>query len=96
MRLSDAKLNNLSHLLVAEIGKIPKVAFPRGQNNARLRILALLTDGVRAEDALQEQIRQKIASAKKPVPEGSQEWDILFRKYYEAEMNRIVPPATSR
>ncbi|MFN7729622.1 MAG: DUF507 family protein [Bdellovibrio sp.] len=32
--------------------------------------------------------REKVASLKRNVLEGSPEWDIMYRKYYEEERNR--------
>ena len=92
-RLSDEKLNHLSHVLIEALGKLKGIAFAKQRNPARLRILRLLTDGVRAEDELQERIRQKIGSTKRQVPEGSAEWEILFRRYYEEELFKHMPPA---
>jgi hypothetical protein len=34
-------------------------------------------------------VRKKITSQKKSIPEGSEEWDILYRKYYAEEMKRL-------
>ncbi len=33
--------------------------------------------------------RQKIASQRKIILEGSQEWDILYRKYYNDEVKKL-------
>ena len=33
--------------------------------------------------------RAKIASQRKIILEGSQEWDILYRKYYNEEVKRL-------
>ena len=33
--------------------------------------------------------RQKILSQRKIIPEGSQEWDILYRKYYNDEVKKL-------
>jgi hypothetical protein len=33
--------------------------------------------------------RQKIASQRKIIVEGSQEWDILYRKYYNDEVKKL-------
>tara|TARA_Y100000031_G_C8086075_1_gene321944 strand:+ start:480 stop:749 length:270 start_codon:yes stop_codon:yes gene_type:complete len=38
--------------------------------------------------AIDEAARQKVASLKRGVVEGSSEWDILYRKYFEEEMSR--------
>lgn len=93
MRLSDEKINHLSHVLSRAVEKIPGASFPKSQNTARLRILALLREGVAEEEALGERVKKKIESAKKRPPEGSREWEILYRRYYEEEMARIIPPA---
>ena len=33
-------------------------------------------------------VRQKIETQKRGIPEGSEEWDILYRKYFEEESAR--------
>ena len=33
--------------------------------------------------------RQKIANQRKIILEGSQEWDILYRKYYNEEVRKL-------
>ena len=32
---------------------------------------------------------EKIISQKKNIPEGSREWEILFRKYSNEELNKL-------
>ena len=43
---------------------------------------------MKAEDTLDYDARTKVASLKRNVIEGSPEWDILYRKYYEEEVKR--------
>jgi hypothetical protein len=33
--------------------------------------------------------RQKIESQRRTILEGSQEWDILYRKYYNEEVKKL-------
>ncbi|MBI2347945.1 MAG: DUF507 family protein [Deltaproteobacteria bacterium] len=40
------------------------------------------------EDRVDEVVRQKIQSLSRPVPPGSREWDILYRKYLEEELKK--------
>jgi hypothetical protein len=40
-------------------------------------------------DTLADTERQKIASQRRIIPEGSQEWDILYRKYYTDEVKKL-------
>ena len=44
------------------------------------------------------EVRKKISSQKKEILEGSEEWDVLYRKYYAEEMRRmgIVHQPSSR
>jgi hypothetical protein len=44
---------------------------------------------MRRDEEIERRVRTKIVSQKRAIPEGSQEWDILFRKYYEEELSRI-------
>ena len=43
---------------------------------------------MRADEAIDALVRRKIESQKRPIPEGSDEWDVLYRKYYEEEVAR--------
>ena len=45
----------------------------------------VLTDEMKIDQAA----RQKIASQRKIIVEGSQEWDILYRKYYNDEVRKL-------
>jgi hypothetical protein len=45
----------------------------------------VLTDEMKIDAAA----RQKIASQRKIIVEGSQEWDILYRKYYNDEVKKL-------
>lgn len=40
------------------------------------------------ETNLDQTVRDKLNSLKRNLVEGSSEWDIMYRKYYEEEMNR--------
>jgi len=50
------------------------------------RVLELLM----AEEAkIDAAARQKIESQRRTILEGSQEWDILYRKYYNEEVKKL-------
>lgn len=40
------------------------------------------------EEAVDKKVREKISSIKRGVPEGSTEWDILYRQYYNDEISK--------
>ncbi len=89
MRLSHERCVHLSHLFVNALEDEESVEFLLDPNDIRLRMLQILEAELLKEDELEETIRRKIASQKREVPEGSPEWDLLFRKYYDEEMKKV-------
>ena len=88
-RISDDKLNKLAHTIADTLAEIDEVDFLEDRNTirqeARKALEKLLTD----EMKLDQGARQKIASQRKIIVEGSQEWDILYRKYYNDEVKKL-------
>jgi hypothetical protein len=89
VRLSHERCVHLSHLFVNALEDEESVEFLLDPNDIRLRMLQILEAELLKEDELEETIRRKIASQKREVPEGSPEWDLLFRKYYDEEMKKV-------
>ena len=89
MKLSHERCVHLSHLFVNALEDEESVEFLRDPNDVRLKMLQILESELLKEDELEESIRRKIASQKREVPEGSPEWDLLFRKYYEEEIKKV-------
>jgi hypothetical protein len=89
VRISRDKLNKLAHTVADTLAEIPEVDFKEDRNTirqeARKALEKLLTEELRIDQAA----RQKIASQRKIILEGSQEWDILYRKYYNDEVKRL-------
>lgn len=89
MRLSHEKIVHLSHLLLEELINDDRVDYHGEENEVRLRIVALLKAEVEKEDTMDQAVRHKIESQKRAIPEGSPEWDLLYRKYYEEELSKV-------
>ena len=89
MRLSREKVNKLSHLVIDELVKLDNLEFIEDRNTIRLEIVKILNEELKKEETLDQEARKKIASQKKTVPEGSLEWDILYRKYYAEEVKKL-------
>jgi uncharacterized protein len=89
VRISRDKLNKLAHTVADTLAEIDEVGFLEDRNTirqeARKALEKLLTD----EMKLDAGARLKIASQRKIIPEGSQEWDILYRKYYNDEVKKL-------
>jgi len=89
VRLSHERCVHLSHLFVNALEDEDSVDFLLDPNDVRLRVLQILEGELVKEDELEESIRRKIATQKRDLPEGSAEWDLLFRKYYDEELKKV-------
>jgi hypothetical protein len=90
MKLSRDKVGEISHKVVEMLRKNRDLRLKNKDSNAiRLEIVRLMTDLLLAEDKVDRAARQKIRSQKKDIPEGSEEWDLLLRKYYAEELKKL-------
>jgi hypothetical protein len=90
MRLSREKVNLLSHQIADKLATIDAVDFIEDRNTIRLAVVDILGKWLKKEEDVDKAARQKIESQKRNIPEGSAEWEILYRKYYEEEMRNLV------
>jgi hypothetical protein len=65
------------------------VEFIEDRDTIRQQIVNLVTATLREEEKADAEVRKKITSQKKEILEGSEEWDVLYRKYYSEEMRRM-------
>ena len=89
MRISRDKLNKLAHTVADTLAEIDEVEFLEDRNTIRQEARKALEALLLAETKLDMAARQKIASQRKIIVEGSQEWDILYRKYYNEEVKKL-------
>ena len=89
MKLSRDKLTDISHKLVSAMRKSREFRLRRDQNEVRLQVLGAMTEILTIEDKVDNAARTKIRSQKKEVPEGSEEWDLLHRRYYAEELKKL-------
>ena len=89
MRLSHERCVHLSHLVVNLIEDDDAVEILEDPNDIRLKILQILEGEMARQEELEEGIRKRIATQRRDIPEGSAEWEILFRKYYEEELKKV-------
>ena len=89
MRLSREKVNKLSHVIIDELVGLEDIDFVEDRNTIRLEVVKILNEELKREEELDKEARKKIESQKRSVPEGSLEWDILYRKYYADEVKKL-------
>jgi hypothetical protein len=89
MRISREKINKLAHAVADTLAEMESVDFIEDRNTIRLEARRIL-EGLMAEEAkIDAAARQKIESQRRTILEGSQEWDILYRKYYNEEVRKL-------
>lgn len=88
MRLSRDKILDLSHKVIVELKRSRDVRIRRDPNDVRLEIVKQITEVLQLEDRAETASRNKIRTLKRVVMEGTEEWDILHRRYYAEELKR--------
>ena len=89
MRVSPDKLNKLAHTVADTLAEIDQVGFLEDRNTIRQEARRALEVLLTEEAKIDAMARQKIANQRKIILEGSQEWDILYRKYYNEEVRKL-------
>jgi len=89
MKLSRDKVTDMSHKLITAMRKSRDLRMKRDQNDARLEIVKAFTEILQIEERADRAARDKVRSIKRDVPEGSEEFDILHRRYYSEELKRF-------
>jgi hypothetical protein len=89
MRLSRDKVNKLAHTVADALATIDSVDFVEDRNTIRMEARRLLEELLKAEEMIDKAARLKIESQRRTIMEGSQEWDILYRKYYNEEVKKL-------
>jgi len=89
VRLSRDKLNKIAHTVADALAEMDAVDFLEDRNSIRLEARRILEELLKEEAKIDMAARHKIESQKRTVMEGSQEWDILYRKYYNEEVKKL-------
>jgi hypothetical protein len=89
VRLSRDKVNKVAHSLTDALAEMDEVDFVEDRNTLRLEVRKILEDLLNHEERIDQAARHKIENQKRTILEGSQEWDILYRKYYNEEVKKL-------
>jgi uncharacterized protein len=89
MRLSREKTIRLSHVITDHLVSNDDVEFVEDRDTIRQKTVQILLELLKEEEAVDAEVRKKISSQKREILEGSEEWDVLYRKYYGDEMRRM-------
>jgi hypothetical protein len=89
MKLSRDKINDLSHKVVAALRKSRDFRLKRDPNDVRLELVKIITDLLQTEEKVDRAARTKIRTQKREISEGTEEWDLLHRRFYAEELKKL-------
>ena len=89
MRVSRDKVNKVAHVVTDALAEMEELDFIEDRNTIRLEVRKILEDVLNQEEKIDQAARHKIENQKRTILEGSQEWDILYRKYYNEEVKKL-------
>ena len=78
-----------AHQLVDLLVQSNEVEFIDDRDTIRQHMVQTMTNVLKEEEKVEVEVRRRITSQKKEILEGSEEWDVLFRKYYSEELRRM-------
>lgn len=87
MKLSREKVLHMSHLILGYLDKDDGVEYFDDPQEIRQTIVKIIMDEMRNDEAIDALVRKKLETQKRVI-EGSEEWDVLYRKYFEEEVSR--------
>jgi hypothetical protein len=85
--LSEERQTHFAHVIVDGIWNDDLVDYTDDDMALRAAKKAIVQFVVQEGD-VDERVRQKLLTLKRGIPEGSMEWETMYRKYYEEEMKK--------
>lgn len=89
LKLSRNKVNHLTRLIVGYIENNEEIDYLEDIGDIRLKVFHLIMDELRMYEDIESKAKERISSQRKNIPEGSREWEILFRKYANEELEKL-------
>jgi len=89
MPMTREKILQLSHQVMSAIDALDEVEIFEERNVIRQEVVKILTDLHLEEEKIDLAVRQRITSQKRTIPEGGDEWDILYKKYHYDELRKL-------
>jgi hypothetical protein len=89
MRLTREKTVRLSHVITDVLVASDDVIFVEDRDTIRQEIVQIISALLKEEEQLETYVREKISSQKREILEGTEEWTVLYRRYYDEEMRRL-------
>lgn len=88
MKLGREKVNHISKLIIQELDTDERVTLLKEANEARIYVFKAMLDQLKIEEEIDDEVRRILSSYTKKIVEGSAEWDVMYSKQLEEELNK--------
>jgi hypothetical protein len=90
-RVSRDKVNVIARAVTNAIADMDgeQIVMVEDPNTIRQEVRRLMEELLAQEAKIDAAARQKIENQKRTIVEGSAEWSILYRKYYDDEVKKL-------
>lgn len=88
MLLSEDKVSHLSHVILACFQTNSAIRLKGDKAHALREIKRVLASELAQEEEIDRVVRARLASYSRSIVEGSQEWEVMYRKALEEEFRK--------
>lgn len=88
MILSDDKINHISHLILNGIKNDKMATLITDEAKVLKEIKTVIINELRLEEEIDHFVKGKLESYSKKIFEGSPEWEVLYKKFFEEESRK--------
>lgn len=88
MKLSRERINLISNQILEDLVDQAEIEFKYPRNEVRLQVVEVLRIEMLKEEQIEQAARQRVDSMARDIPEGSEEWNVLYDKAYREESEK--------
>lgn len=85
MMLSDDKISHTTHMLLKGLLANRLVTLKAEESEVRREIKKTITNELKVGEDIDAIVTKKLLSFSRKLVEGSPEWEVLYKKFYEEE-----------
>ena len=85
MMLSDDKITHTTHVLLKGLMEKGLIILKEDDSLVRREIKRTITNELKVGEDIDAEVRKKLQSYTKKLIDGSPEWEIMYRKFFEEE-----------
>jgi hypothetical protein len=85
MKLSDDKITHTTHVLLKGLVEGGFITLKEEDGTVRKEIKRAIINELKLGDEVDTTVRKKLQSFSKKLIEGSPEWEVLYKKFFDEE-----------